>query len=193
MLRRRLGPVGLVAVVSVLPACGVSGGSATDGPTYGSVEALAERAEVVVIGAVGSERETEVDDGGNEDGRGPEITFYDFEVNDVLASSDEPASVMPGVTLPLGVGTGSPLELVEGVQLVLFLDEVTSEDAPGIDTEDLFYVVIGADAEGAFDVREGQVIARSENVRSLAAGDPPADIPFTVSLKELQPFLQPAG
>jgi hypothetical protein len=193
MLRRRLVPVGLSLVASLLAACGVSGGSATDGPVYGSVEALAEQAEVVVRGAVGSERETEIDDGGNEDGRGPEITFHGFEVDDVLASSDEPASVMPGVTLALGVTEGSPLPVVEGAEMVLFLDVVTSEDAPGIDTEDLFYVVIGVDAEGAFDVRDGEVIAQSENVRSLAAGDPPADTPFTVSLQELQSFLQPAG
>ena len=52
--------------------------------------------------------------------------------------------------------------------MVLFLEELTPAEAPGIDTENPFYVIIGMEANGAFDVQDGAVIARSDQVRGLA-------------------------
>ena len=45
--------------------------------------------------------------------------------------------------------------MAEGEEVVLFLEELTQAEAPGIDTEGTFYVIIGLDANGAFDVQDG--------------------------------------
>lgn len=187
--RHLLAVVGLGVVVVPLGGCGVTGESASDGPVYESVEALAVDAELVVLGAVGNVRGSEVDDGGNEDGTGVDVTFHDFVVAEVLATAVAGSrSVTPGDALAVGV-TQDSVRLVEGEEMVLFLEQLTPDDAPGIDTEDVFYVAIGMEGDGAFDVQDGAVVARSERVNRLAAADEPASTLFTTSLGDLRRFL----
>jgi hypothetical protein len=161
-------------------------GMTADGPIYDSIEALTAAAEVVVLGSVGEVRGTEVDDGGNEDGDGIDVTFTSVTVDEVL--SGRATTVQAGDTLAVGVSDAAS-ELSEGDEMVLFLEQLTHADAPGIDTEDVFYVIIGIDANGAFDVQDGAVIARSSNVRGLATvDDAESDEPFTTSIPELRAY-----
>ena len=170
------------AAVLAVSACAGSSGSASDGPVYESIEALTAEAEVVVLGSIGEVRGSEIDDGGNEDGRGPEITFTSVVVDEVLAG--RATIVQAGDTLAVGTSA----DLNEGDEMVLFLEELTPADAPGIDTEDVFYVIIGVEGNGAFDVQDGAVVARSEHVRGLEAADDELDGPFTTSIPDLRAF-----
>ena len=85
--------------------------SAVDGPVYETVEALTANAEVVVLGAVGSVRGTEVDDGGTEGGDGIEVTFSSVTVDEVLAG--RATLVQAGDVLAVGV-FDEPSELGRG-------------------------------------------------------------------------------
>jgi hypothetical protein len=172
-------------VAFALSACAGSSGSAEDGPVYGSIEELTAEADVVVLGSVGEVRGTEVDDGGNEDGHGSDVTFSSVVVDEVL--SGRATTVQAGDTLAVGVSDVSS-ELSEGDEMVLFLDQLTQTDAPGIDTEDVFYVIIGMEGNGAFDVQDGAVIARSEEVRGLTDASSEIEGPFTTSIPALRSF-----
>ena len=185
----RLAVAGLVCLAFVaLSGCGGSSeGEGGDGPVYESVEALATKAELVVLGAVGPVRGTEVDDGGNEDGRGPDVTFHSMVVHEVLASGGAATAVASGDLLAVGVTEGST-ELFEGDEMVLFLEVLTPAEAPGIDLEDVFYVIVGQE-NGAFGVQDGAVIARSEHVHGLADAGEDVGAPFTTSLGDLRSFL----
>lgn len=168
-----------------LSACAGTSSGAADGPVYESIEALTANAEVVVLGSVGEVRGTEVDDGGNEDVEGIEVRFSSVVVDEVL--SGRATTVQAGDTLAVEV-SDVPGELSEGDEMVLFLEELTHAEAPGIDTEDVFYVIIGMNGNGAFDVQDGAVIARSDAVRGLAAPSDEIEGPFTTSLGDLRTF-----
>lgn len=148
----------------------------SSGPTYSTVADLRLQADVVVVGRVTSIHSHEEDDGGNGTGRGIPLVFYNFEIERSLAGS-----IDPGATIQLGWPDPEKVETEEGdgmpgtELLILFADEVSPEEAPGLDTVSSSYFTLGG-ANGVFTV-EGwskQVKAWSTEVKTLATEPDPS-------------------
>jgi hypothetical protein len=142
----------------MLTGCGAAEGL-SDGPVYDSVIAAADESDAVVHGRVGDLRGTEIDDGGNESGAGPTAEFHDLEIINVLRGD------LTADRIVVGTSEG---EMASGAEVVLFLDQVTSAEAPGIDSEREWYVPL---YETVLDVDGSTVTARSDSI-SVLDGEP---------------------
>ena len=189
MTRRQGAPAG-VAVILLVSACGGQAASSVDGPVYDTVTALTERADLVVTGSPAEVVAREVDGGGNDesvDGSGTSTVFWSVRVDSVLAG-DAVGEVVVAWPEQGGDVAESATPVEAGQSLVLFLEQVSAGDAPGITSVDGFYLPVGGD-QGVFDVRGADAVARSPEVRGLAdpeEGDaalrvPVADLEAVVS------------
>lgn len=151
----------VLALVCALSACSIAEQGASDGPAYASVDELAAESDLVVHGVVGELRGREVDDGGNDGGGGPEIAFYDVVVTDVLQGTRGTPSVVVGTSGDDGYSAA----LAPGQEVVLFLEQLTPADAPGIDTETEFSVVVGG-RQGAFVV-DGETATSGDELEPI--------------------------
>jgi hypothetical protein len=131
---------------------------------YPTVEELAMTADVVVSGSVAGVRGKELDGGGDDEstGRGLEMIFYDFSVDDVLAGT--------GITDRLVVAWAADEPGIESGSTVLFLRHLTSADAPGIASEDDFYVPVSG-RNGVFDLEGTELSARAPDVVALTVAE----------------------
>ncbi len=172
-IRRKRRGVGLaVALVAVAGAAWV--GSVRDTrppriagsyPAYESVEALADRADLVAVGTVGGVATRQV-----EDTTGLPFVYLDVELDQTLADSTGLRHDRIIVSVPdtdeLEVEGLTPLE--PGQRVLLFLERITAADAPpGILPFDEVFVPLSRD-NGVFDVAaDGRVTARSPQVVAI--------------------------
>jgi hypothetical protein len=156
----------IVVSLALLSGCASSVlHSETDGPVYPSVTALTTEADLVVRGVVGELRGTELDDGGDSENSGIEVAFYDFEASQVISGNETSTTIALGWIDQTQIDDGRST-LDYGDELMLFLKHRTQSEAPGIQSETQFYVVVGAD-NGVFDVDGNNVTARSPYVTTL--------------------------
>lgn len=164
--------------------CGLDGDRATsgstdsvvpivsvDGPTYSSVESLAEDTQIVVRGTVQEVMSREIDSGGGSDKEGIPIELVGFAVS----YSNDPSVVAVGETVPIAwtdmtqIHFDPPVgELPRGSELLIFGTVHGSADSPGVETVKRYLVPTGADY-GVFDVRNGIATAREPALASLTA------------------------
>ncbi|MFH8474823.1 hypothetical protein [Streptomyces sp. NPDC018000] len=80
--------------------------------------------------------------------------------------------------------------LQPGSYVVLYLDDLVGAEHPGLNTAEDVWVPVGGE-QGILDVDGTTVTARSESIKSLAAGNPTsrrASDKFTTTLSELKQF-----
>ncbi len=134
-------------------------------PEYASLVELTRAADLVVTGVVANTLGNEVDEGSDGSGGGVPVVFYSLKVRDVLKGT-------AGVTLVLNwldtseVSADYQSPLAVGSEVLLYLDRVSHDDAPGIDSYDTTYVALSGDV-GTFDVTAGTARARSTVVESV--------------------------
>lgn len=158
----------VIAIANRLPGASPTSGGG-DYPTYETVAELGAASNAVVHVLVGDGSTTFVDYGGEREEEGGGVSML---VQDVLVL----ATVSPLSESTLQVARLDP-DAYEGVstlrpgqEVILFLEHVTSADAPGIAvvTDELWVVVSGE--EGVFDVVDGIAIPRANPDRVLAEG-----------------------
>lgn len=167
-------PILVIASALALSACGSSTPTVSmDYPTYSTVAELDRVADVVVLGQIGARTSTEYDNGGNEevgDGGQPlgiPMAFFDFTVQKVLQGdlTDKTITVewidTSKVTLE-----DSTSDLKQGQTVVLWLQHLTTQDAPGVTSVSDFWVPVSGD-NGVMDVAAGHATARSETLTGL--------------------------
>jgi hypothetical protein len=181
-MKNGLGAVAVIATLLLTPSCGNNaepgspprGGSA-DYQVYESVASLIRETDATVVVEVAGVASKEYDDGGDDaDERGFPMAFWDAEVIDVL----EPGSgIERGDTVVIGWPDLDEIEMEDrsalnaGESVVVFAVRRTPVDAPGIDTQEVFFMPLGGD-NGVMDVAQGQATARSDLLTRLS--DPPA-------------------
>ena len=168
-----------------LSSCGTEqadgGGSATEEEpqlesvseyfAYRTLTSLAQESDVVVRGRVAELLTQNVDQGGT-DVAGIPMLYYRVEVSEVLAGSIEASSVVVGWKDAERSGDDELSDLAASSSVVLYLESVTRDAAPGIPPEfDRILVPLSGD-NGVFDVRDSEAVARSKIVTGvLAPGD----------------------
>lgn len=165
----------------LLSACGslakesISSGGSGDSPVYASVSALARQSDAILVVEVGSVASREFDNGGDDSDGDPGIpmVFWHAEVVDVLAgrSGEEPGEDIRLAWPDLDREPSQDRSrLSAGQVIVLFAKRLTPVDAPGIDTQKVFYVPLGGD-NGVLDLDGQQATARSEALLSLSGSE----------------------
>lgn len=158
MSRRLLGALAVAWVGVGLVACSTPGSDVqVDGPTYASVEELADAAEYVVTGRftelVDTVDEADLydgDDGGFVDGdRGMPLDLWAFEVEQTLQGQDDLAGQQVSITQLHPDIDGTYYTADEGHSSVLFLNPYTSGEA---------FAVVGLGV-GSLDVSNGELSA----------------------------------
>lgn len=127
-------------LASIAEECEPSGVTGIpDGPTFDSIEALAQEADLAITGHVTASLGSVIDDGGDEGGGGHPLCLFEVSVNDVLVGDLDHGRITVAM-LNLGAGAGMPaVEFAEGDELVLYPERETSATAPGVDVEGDFY------------------------------------------------------
>jgi hypothetical protein len=148
------------------PQPGINWTNSGDYPTFESLPDLAKQSDLVVKGRVTGVRSREIDDGGNDDPNvGRAVIIYDFAIEERWAGQVKTDSIPVLEPDPEEVDLGEQVPLAAGQEVVLFLEEVTNEEAPGIDSEPVVYVALGGDA-GIFDVEQASAIARTTTLNN---------------------------
>lgn len=131
-----------------------------DMPIYTCIDGLASASDVVLVvlvkGIVGHEVDYGTSDPSEIAGNGLPVVFYEVSVVENLRGE---------TTSTIIVATPDPEKLLcedmaafkSGDRLLLFLEDLTSEDAPGIKLFDHFYVTVSLD-NGVFDVLPGDLV-----------------------------------
>lgn len=186
--------MGLAALIcGILTGCaGTSNesvGSSADYPLYESVSALTGDSDAILVVEVGALASTEMDNGGDDsDGNaGVPMAFWHATVVRVLAeeSGEEPGDNVVVAWPDLDKDSMQDRSRLESEQIVvLFAKRLTPIDAPGIETQDVFYVPLGGD-NGVLDVDEEHATSRSEVLSRILASDEPAKGRLTVRLDHL--------
>ena len=158
----------------------------SDRPTFTSVAALNRDADAAVLGTVEGVIGTELDNGGNPEsdtaGGGTPVTLLRFSVERAIRGQ---APRMITIAWP---GSAAGVEdrvsaLRTGQRVVLWLDHLNADQAPGLDLVDDVWVSVGGD-DAVMDV-EGQVVkARSSHLVSLDTE--PGDSPLETTLAALE-------
>jgi hypothetical protein len=156
-----------------------------DRPTFTSVAALNRDADAAVVGTVDGVIGTELDNGGNPEsdsaGGGTPMTLLRFSVERTIRGQ-APATIT--LAWPDSAGTEDLVsELRTGERVVLWLDHLTAEQAPGLDLVNDVWVPLGGD-DGVMDVKGQAVRARSSNLVSL--DNEPATSPLETTLAALE-------
>jgi hypothetical protein len=128
-------------------------------PIYSSVEELAVASDAEVVGTVKGIVAREVDYGtDNQDeraeGSGIPNVFYQVDVSEVLGGTAETSIVVASPDLTTLSVSSETTPLVAGQRVLLFVQEQTSNGAPGISSFDFFYVPVSLD-NGVFDILPG--------------------------------------
>lgn len=167
--------LGVATIMAASVGCGVvRSGSASDYPDYPSVEDLTQAADVVVLGTISKQIGTEFDRGGNSEGSvGIPMKFHDVTVTQVLAGDVDKSLVLAWIDHAERPEEGLS-DVKAGQQTLLFLERRTPAEAPGIKSQDEFYVPVGGD-NGVFDVDGDIATARSQNVTAMRAADLTSD------------------
>ena len=141
---------------------------------YGSIEDLANTADVVVMGSVVGIAGRQIDYGTQDadliaKGGGSPVVFYELLVLEVLKGAAENTIFVAGTDFgAIRVAGDHETPLRRGEQVVLFLREHSTSDKPGITLYDKFYVPVGMD-NGVFDLKNGnRVVPRSPDLFSSA-------------------------
>ena len=129
-------------------------GGAVDMPVYSSIEELSAASDLVVLGTVEGVVAREVDygtaDPDERHGKGIPVVFYEVTVDETLRG-EAGSTIIVGAPDVDQVSMGeSATALRSGQQVLLFLEEQTAEDAPGITAYDQYYVTVSLD-NGVFD------------------------------------------
>ena len=154
----------LVATVSAAeptPWTVSTGGISPDMEVYSSIEELSAASDLVILGTVEGVTDREVDYGtaypDQRQGQGIPTVFYDVAVTETLRGKAE-ATVIVSAPDVDQVSMGEEATAVRsGQQVLLFLREQTTEDAPGITAYDHFYVTVSLD-NGVFDRSGGDLV-----------------------------------
>lgn len=155
----------VVCVAMVSCSTGTTKTFEVSAPEYASLVELSKAADVIVTGVVTEVLGTEVDDGSDGSGGGVPVMFYSLEVRDVLKGKAGSTLVLNWLdTSEVTADFQSPLAV--GGEVLLYLDEVSHDEAPGIDSFDTTYVALSGDV-GTFDVEGGTARARSTVVESV--------------------------
>lgn len=185
---RSIAPVAVVLAL-MLAGCGSAEVSSGDRPVYGSIEALSADSDAVVVGTVGGVLAREVDEGtadAESSDNGMPMVFYEITVEALLKGQVGDSMALASLDEDTAAEDGSS-RVAPGDRLLLFVDELTPAEAPGIQSLELFYVPVGAD-NGVFDVTDGLVRARTTDVVGLTEEQPmdsAAPVPFVASLADV--------
>lgn len=160
-----------------------------DYPSFPSVLALTSQADAVVVGRVTGILSRERDGGADQpesSGRGIPMVFYQFAVQEVIKGDVADRDISVG-WIDLSLVTTPDVSAIEkSPAVLLFLEHLTSVDAPGISTVTDFFVPLGAD-NGVFDVSGDVATARSRIVQSLGANSAArAALPLSFTLAEIR-------
>ena len=147
-------------------------GGAVDKPIYSSIEELSAASDLVVLGVVEGVVGREIDYGTAEPderhGQGVPIVFYEVKVTETLRGEAGGTIILGGPDVDQVSMGEEATALRSGQQVLLFLKEETTEDAPGITTYDRFYVTVSLD-NGVFDrVDDDSVQPRMPEVFEVA-------------------------
>ncbi len=184
-------------VVSAVLAAGVTvGGCGSDVTTFDSagyvtVEDLNANADAMVIGTVGDLLATERDNSGepeiDDEGRaaGIPMAFYEFSVERVVRGQVPATIVVSWLDLGQASNTEELSALSKGQHVVLWLDHLTADDMPGIESFADVWVPLSGD-NGVMDIAGDQATARSSVLTGLDSGSRVSDEPLTVDLDSLE-------
>jgi hypothetical protein len=117
-------------------------------------------------------------------GPGYPVVFYEVAVHETLRGETGESVVVGRFDPEQGVRSSIPTSVLQpGQQIMLFLVEQTSEDAPGISLFDHFYAVVSSD-NGMFDVvSDDRVRPRRPELFASMAG---SREPMTFGLGEIR-------
>lgn len=168
---------GLMSACGSLARESTPSGGSGDSPIYASVSALARQSDAILVVEVGAVASREFDNGGDDSDGDPGVpmVFWHAEVVDVLVGQwgEEPGEdirlAWPDVDREPNQDRS---RLSAGQVIVLFAKRLTPVDAPGIDTQEVFYVPLGGD-NGVLDLEGHQATARSDALVSVS--DPEGD------------------
>jgi hypothetical protein len=156
---------------------------AADYETYESIEEMAAASDAVVVATVEAEILKWEDRGGDPEEiegvpvEGHPMALYEVTVTDSLGEVDPGPSLVLARTDVSRV-RGGPSALREGSEVLLFLELVTRDEAPGLpEGYDEVWVIIGGDG-GIFDVEEQSVHPRLGSTRLTESG--PSATSFTL-------------
>ena len=154
-------PVATVSAAEPTPWTVSTGGISPDMEVYSSIEELSAASDLVILGTVEGVAAREVDygtaDPDEREGRGIPTVFYEVAVTETLRGKAE-ATVIVSAPDVDQVSMGEEATAVRsGQQVLLFLREQTTEDAPGITAYDHFYVTVSLD-NGVFDRSGGDLV-----------------------------------
>jgi hypothetical protein len=149
----------------------------SSGPSFFSVQELAEQSTSIFLATIGPKVSTQRDNGGNAaDVEGVPIAIFELRIERVLGGSDPGSSPVGLITVDQDVWPGSHFQSQprRGDRVVLFVEEVRQEAAPGLTLALPTFRALGGD-NGVFDVTGERARARA-NVFSIDRR-PITDIP----------------
>ena len=130
-------------------------------PVYSSIEQLSSSSDLVVLGTVKGVVAHEVDygtaDPDESQGQGLPTVFYEVAVNETLRGDAGSTIILGAPDVDQVTMSETATALRGGEQVLLFLEEQTTEDAPGITAYDYFYMTLSLD-NGVFDRLDGDLI-----------------------------------
>lgn len=140
---------------------GTQTSEAVDMAVYSSIEQLSDASDLVVLGTVKGVVAREVDygtaDPDESQGQGIPTVFYEVEVTETLRGDAGGTVILGAPDVDQVTMSETVTALRGGEQVLLFLEEQTTEDAPGITTYDHFYVSVSLD-NGVFDRLDGDLV-----------------------------------
>ncbi len=206
LMRQGLLILGVAALLIAVTACGAeapadsqtrqdgssgrTGGVVSDYPEFESVADLAAASDAVVQGRVGPLLGREGDDGGSGDkAQEVPVAFYSLVVTQATGGIPElePGDDLVIMTMDPAVATDNKEVIHEGQEVLAFIVRRDTRSAPGIDSQQVFFVPVGGGAS-LFDVADGTAVSRSESVVSLGRKGPftdASDGPFVASLEDM--------
>ena len=139
----------------------------------GSWEGLTRKSDQVVVGMVAGTAGHEVDWGtADPDPAGSSwgfpVVYYEVAVTETLRGEELPTLVVVGLN-PLvarGFSPGREAVLVQGQQVLLYLEQLTNRETPSLDLHEFFFAPVGGN-NGVFDIGgDGAVVPRLSGVFS---------------------------
>ncbi len=161
-------PLATAAIVSLLAIIGwliVQEGDSKPNASfsvqgYPTIEELADASDAVVIGTVKGVVGREIDYGNSNPneifGTGLSVLFYEVDVTKTLRGETDKTIIVSTLD-PTQISTDQVTALRDGEELLLFLDWVTSEEAPVLKSYGYAYTPMSLDL-GVFDVLAGDYV-----------------------------------
>ncbi|MBD3389125.1 MAG: hypothetical protein GF414_09565 [Candidatus Altiarchaeales archaeon] len=164
MRREIVLPLVTAIIVSVLVTVGwlIAQGGPTKSQSsfcvrgYTSIEELAEASDAVVVGTVNGVAGSAIDYGTENPneifGKGHPVLFYEVAVKETLKGETD-KTIIVGRTDPEHTITAQITALRDGEELLLFLEKVTSQEAPVVKPYGFTYTPMSLDL-GVFDISD---------------------------------------